>query len=104
MGGSDADNMGPTVLFVAQDIFAISSVIAKLATDFRHLARSEISEVHEGFSDKQVGSSTMPQKRNPWNLEHVCSLYKILYSKLTLFELDLVKEGLNCLFHQNQRD
>lgn len=73
-------------------LFAYSSVIAKVANDLRHLARSEIAEVAEGMAPGQVGSSTMPQKRNPWNLEHVCSLYKILQSRFQLLQIDLVTE------------
>jgi len=77
---------------VAQDFASIAAVAAKLAGDLRHLARSEINEIAEGFAAGQVGSSTMPQKRNPWNLEHVCSLHKVLLSRLHLLELDLVTE------------
>jgi adenylosuccinate lyase len=80
------------ILSVAQSGFQAASVLAKLAEDLRHLARSEICEVQEGMAPGQVGSSTMPQKRNPWNFEHVCSLFKVLHSKLTLIELDLVTE------------
>lgn len=80
------------MLAVAQSFVSLCSVVAKLATDLRHLARSEIGEVAEGFAEGQVGSSTMPQKRNPWNLEHVCSLYKVLLSRLSLIESDLVSE------------
>jgi adenylosuccinate lyase len=80
------------IVSVAQTIFCMSSVIAKIANDLRHLARSEIGEIAEGLSPGQVGSSTMPQKRNPWNFEHVCSLFKVLQSRLLLLELDLVTE------------
>lgn len=77
---------------LASSIFSYSSVVSKIANDFRHLARSEIAEIAEGMSPGQVGSSTMPQKRNPWNLEHVCSLYKILQSRFQLLQIDLVTE------------
>ncbi len=80
------------ILFLASDLLALGSVVAKVAEDLRHLARSEIAEIAEGMAPGQVGSSTMPQKRNPWNLEHVCSLYKILLSRLNLIEADLVSE------------
>jgi adenylosuccinate lyase len=50
--------------------------IADLANDLRHLQRSEIGEVTESFEKKQVGSSTMPQKRNPINLENIISQYR----------------------------
>ena len=72
------------IIALAATCFSIGSVVAKVANDLRHLARSEIFEVIEGLGEGQVGSSTMPQKRNPWNLEHVCSLFKILNSKFLL--------------------
>jgi adenylosuccinate lyase len=77
---------------LSSSLFAYASVIAKVANDLRHLARSEIAEIAEGMAPGQVGSSTMPQKRNPWNLEHVCSLYKILQSRFQLLQIDLVTE------------
>jgi adenylosuccinate lyase len=77
---------------LASDLFVVASVTAKLANDLRHLARSEIAEIAEGMSPGQVGSSTMPQKRNPWNFEHVCSLYKVLQSKFFLLQMDMVTE------------
>ncbi len=77
---------------VGQFVVSIASVAAKLATDLRHLARSEIVEVVEGMGKGQVGSSTMPQKRNPWNLEHVCSLFKVLLSRFSLMQMDVVSE------------
>lgn len=77
---------------VVQTMTSIGSIAAKVAEDLRHLARSEIGEVAEGFSAGQVGSSTMPQKRNPWNLEHVCSLFKVALSRLQLVESDVVTE------------
>jgi len=80
------------IYHLAAKCFSLASVVAKVANDLRHLARSEIFEVMEGLAPGQVGSSTMPQKRNPWNLEHVCSLYKILQSKLNLIQIDLVTE------------
>ena len=77
---------------LAQNTFNFCSVVAKLATDLRHLARSEISEISEGMAPGQVGSSTMPQKRNPWNLEHVCSLFKVLTSRVQLMQMDMISE------------
>jgi adenylosuccinate lyase len=80
------------VVNLAQDLYVIASVVAKLAGDLRHLARSEIAEISEGMAPGQVGSSTMPQKRNPWNFEHVCSLYKVLQTRLQLLQIDMVTE------------
>lgn len=67
-------------------------VLANLADDLRHLQRSEISEVREFFSSSQVGSSTMPQKRNPWNSEHVKSLWKAYAPRVLTFYMDQISE------------
>ncbi len=67
-------------------------VIANLADDLRNLQRSEINEVYEYFSASQVGSSTMPQKRNPWNSEHVKSLWKAFSPRVISFYMDQISE------------
>jgi adenylosuccinate lyase len=67
-------------------------IIANLADDLRHLQRSEIDEVREHFSATQVGSSTMPQKRNPWNSEHVKSLWKAFAPRVMSFFMDQISE------------
>ncbi|MDR1588425.1 MAG: adenylosuccinate lyase [Treponema sp.] len=67
-------------------------IIANLADDIRNLQRSEIGEVREGFAADQVGSSTMPQKRNPWNSEHVKSLWKAFMPRAVTFFMDQVSE------------
>jgi adenylosuccinate lyase len=67
-------------------------IIANLADDLRNLQRSEIGELREGFSADQVGSSTMPQKRNPWNSEHVKSLWKTFMPRVTTFFMDQISE------------
>ena len=67
-------------------------IIANLADDLRNLQRSEIGEVREGFGTDQVGSSTMPQKRNPWNSEHVKSLWKAFMPRVTTFFMDQISE------------
>jgi adenylosuccinate lyase len=67
-------------------------IIANLADDLRNLQRSEIGEVHEGFAGAQVGSSTMPQKRNPWNSEHVKSLWKAFCPRVITFFMDQISE------------
>ncbi len=67
-------------------------VIANLADDLRNLQRSEVGEVFEYFSSTQVGSSTMPQKRNPWNSEHVKSLWKAFAPRVVTFFMDQISE------------
>jgi adenylosuccinate lyase len=59
----------------------IASSMEKFATEIRNLQRSEIGEVCEAFeAKKQVGSSTMPQKRNPILCEQVCGLARVIRS------------------------
>ena len=67
-------------------------IIANLADDLRNLQRSEIGEVFEYFASTQVGSSTMPQKRNPWNSEHVKSLWKAMAPRVMTFYMDQISE------------
>lgn len=63
-------------------VFAmIASSLDKFATEIRNLQRPEIDELAEPFEvGKQVGSSAMPQKKNPWRSENVSSLAKIARS------------------------
>ncbi|MGN0728098.1 lyase family protein [Treponema sp.] len=67
-------------------------IIANLADDLRNLQRSELGEVFEYFASTQVGSSTMPQKRNPWNSEHVKSLWKAMCPRVMTFYMDQISE------------
>jgi adenylosuccinate lyase len=67
-------------------------IIANLADDLRNLQRTEIGELREGFGADQVGSSTMPQKRNPWNSEHVKSLWKAFMPRVMTFFMDQISE------------
>ena len=73
-------------------IISSFAVLANFADDMRHLQRSEISEVAEAFAGKQVGSSTMPHKRNPINFENVKSLYKQFAPRMTTVYLDAISE------------
>ncbi|MFX1334433.1 MAG: adenylosuccinate lyase [Promethearchaeota archaeon] len=57
-------------------------VLDKLAKELRNLQRTEIGEIKEKFGRKQVGSSTMPQKENPWRLERICGIARFLRSLL----------------------
>jgi len=58
---------------------AIASTLDKFATEIRELQRTEIAEVFEPFErGKQVGSSTMPHKRNPEVCERICGLAKVV--------------------------
>ena len=67
-------------------------ILANLADDMRHLQRSEIAEIAEIFGSKQVGSSTMPQKRNPINFENVKSLWKEFMPRIIPLYMDQISE------------
>jgi adenylosuccinate lyase len=60
------------------DLALIAETLNKICTEIRNLQRTEIGEVSEGFREKQVGSSTMPHKRNPIYAERVCGLSRII--------------------------
>ena len=68
------------------------SVLANLADDMRHLQRTEIAEVGEVFEAEQVGSSTMPHKRNPWNFENVKSMWKAFVPRMQTVYADQLCE------------
>jgi len=67
-------------------------VLANYARDMRNLQRSEIGEVGEPYDKEQVGSSTMPQKRNPINFENVESAWKKFMPQMVTMYLDQVSE------------
>jgi adenylosuccinate lyase len=72
-------------LHYADFVFALSALAAaleRLGKEVRNLQRSEINELSEGFGEKQVGSSTMPQKRNPHKSERVCGLARVVRAQL----------------------
>ena len=71
---------------------SLFGVLANIADDLRHLQRTEISEVGEYFAAEQVGSSTMPHKRNPWNFEHVKSLWKEFVPRMMTVYFDQISE------------
>jgi adenylosuccinate lyase len=56
----------------------IASTLDRIATELRHLQRTEVREAEEFFSEKQKGSSAMPHKRNPINLEQVSGLARVI--------------------------
>lgn len=73
-------------------IVSAFGVIANLARDLRHLQRTEISEISEEFSKEQVGSSTMPQKRNPISFENVESMWKKFMPQMVTVYMDQLSE------------
>jgi len=58
----------------------IASTLDKIATEIRHLQRTEVREAEEHFSEKQKGSSAMPHKRNPVTCEQISGLARVVRS------------------------
>jgi adenylosuccinate lyase len=81
LGAVDVSNQ-----LVARDRYAeyfmlcaqIATTLDKIGVELRTLQRTEIGEVEEAFGKMQVGSSTMPHKRNPVKSEQVCGLARII--------------------------
>ncbi|SJZ81146.1 adenylosuccinate lyase [Selenihalanaerobacter shriftii] len=67
-------------------------VIANFSDDMRHLQRTEIGEVGEYFGKDQVGSSTMPHKRNPINYENIKSMWKEFMPRMMTLYQDQISE------------
>jgi adenylosuccinate lyase len=60
----------------------IASSVERLATEIRHLQRTEVREVEEYFSEGQKGSSAMPHKRNPVLTENLTGLARLVRSSV----------------------
>lgn len=79
-----------TTQVIQRDIYAnflaslalIGSMLEKIATEIRHLQRTEVQEAEEFFSVGQKGSSAMPHKRNPIVSENICGQARLLRSNL----------------------
>ena len=56
----------------------VVTTLDKVCTNVRNMKRTAIAEVEEGFGKDQVGSSTMPHKRNPVKSENVCGLARVV--------------------------
>ena len=61
-------------------VAVIGSTLDMIATEIRHLQRTEVREAEEYFSEKQKGSSAMPHKRNPITCEQISGLARLLRS------------------------
>ena len=80
----------PATQVIARDrhaelLYALASVAATcelVAVELRHLQRTEVSEVIEGFKPGQKGSSAMPHKRNPISAETISGLARVVRSNL----------------------
>ena len=80
----------PATQVIARDrhaelLYALASVAATcelVAVELRHLQRTEVGEVREGFKPGQKGSSAMPHKRNPISAETISGLARVVRSNL----------------------
>ncbi len=82
-------NLKPAVIssqIIPRDIYCeyveflagLAATLEKIAMNIRILQRAEVGEVMEHFKEKQVGSSTMPHKRNPIDCENICGLARVV--------------------------
>ena len=60
----------------------IAALIEQFATEIRHLQKTEVREVEEGFGANQKGSSAMPHKKNPVLCENLCGLARVVRSNM----------------------
>lgn len=65
---------------VMMSLAFLAAGLERLAIEFRHLQRSEVSEVIEGFNKGQKGSSAMPHKKNPISAENITGLARLIKS------------------------
>jgi adenylosuccinate lyase len=66
--------------FFISTLGIIASMLEKIATEVRHLQRTEVLEAEEYFSAGQKGSSAMPHKRNPITSENICGQSRLIRS------------------------
>ena len=66
------------------ELAILASLIEKYATEIRHLQKTEVRELEEGFSSSQKGSSAMPHKKNPILSENLCGLSRVIRGNLTV--------------------
>lgn len=74
----------------------VSATLARAADEIRTLSRAEIRELAEGWHHGQIGSSTMPHKRNPERCEQVVVLARLARANAML--------GLECMIQEHERD
>ncbi|WP_338965239.1 adenylosuccinate lyase [Spiroplasma endosymbiont of Sarcophaga carnaria] len=82
----------------------IASLLEKMALEFRHFQRSEVSEIAEGFSKTQKGSSSMPHKKNPISAENISGLARLIRSNMNVaFENNLLWHERDISHSSNER-
>ncbi len=72
-----------TVVEYLSDLVSITNTMGKIAMELYELSRTEVAEVAEPWTFGNVGSSTMPQKRNPWGLETMVAIARTCTSQIT---------------------
>lgn len=80
----------------ASIIAMVSGTVGKIANEIINLQKSEIGEIEEGFKMGQVGSSTMPHKRNPMICEYVVGLTRVVQRNASL--------GFDGMIQEHERD
>jgi 3-carboxy-cis,cis-muconate cycloisomerase len=78
------------------DLGMIGATCAKAANEVIQLQKTEIAELEEHNTEQNVGSSTMPQKRNPMRCEIIVALGRILQQQPAL--------AVGCMVHEHERD
>ncbi|AOX43514.1 adenylosuccinate lyase [Spiroplasma sp. NBRC 100390] len=82
----------------------IANLLEKMALEFRHFQRSEVSEIAEGFSKTQKGSSSMPHKKNPISAENISGLARLVRSNMNVtFENNLLWHERDISHSSNER-
>ena len=64
------------------ELAVIASLIEQYSTEIRHLQKTEVRELEEGFGKNQKGSSAMPHKKNPILSENLCGLARVVRSNM----------------------
>jgi len=64
--------------FYVATLAVVGCTLDKIATEIRHLQKTEVREAEEFFSEKQKGSSAMPHKRNPITCEQISGLSRVI--------------------------
>jgi 3-carboxy-cis,cis-muconate cycloisomerase len=74
----------------------LAAALEKIAMEIIHLQSTEVAEVAEGFTRDHVGSSTMPQKRNPMICEYVAACCKLVRGLVPVMQ--------GCMVSEHERD
>ena len=83
-----------------------ASALERFCSEIRHLSRTEVGEVSEGFKKGQTGSSTMPHKKNPISSENLTGIARVMRSHnsialeniVTLHERDISHSSTERLY------